>query len=87
MGFNADDFVAALEPPAITIQGTTYTGTLLSLPEAGRLMAAIEGKPPEEVIRLTCAAVGIPAEPVLGLPVPAALKAIESFLEALRGTA
>lgn len=43
MAFNVDEYLAAIEVPEITIDGTTYTGRLPSLNEVATFMKQYQG--------------------------------------------
>jgi hypothetical protein len=85
---NADEFVQAMDPPAVTVGGKTYTGRLLSAREAEKLKAEIvalsDDSTDTAVLELICNAFEIPHEPLLELP-PAAIQAvILDFFTSLR---
>jgi hypothetical protein len=87
MPLDVDSMVAALTPPSVVIQGHTYTGRLLSFVQAEELRAqfAATTEPTQRIAfaRAVCDAIGIPSEPVLGLPPAIVWEVIGSFFVAL----
>ena len=89
MGFNADAYLEAFTPPAITIGGEEYVGKLLSFDEVVEFMPLLERidsgeaslADTRDLTRDVCTAIGIPADKVLALPPTVALEAIKGFFE------
>lgn len=89
MPFDSRSAVAALEPPVfIAPDGATYTGRILSYVEYQRVKPDIlrwaegrfgEDETEESVIRRLLDAIGIPAEPVLALPMETVTEALLDF--------
>lgn len=92
MGFNADEYLATLEVPTITIGGVEYKGKLLTFNEALSLQLVLSGldtsnvESVKDAVTKICDAVQIPSDVVLQLPVAVALKAVTNFLAVLIDT-
>ena len=89
MTFNADEYLKALSPPSIVIDGKTYTGKLLSfdalLPFQEQFELIGEGKASltemRDLAAEMCKAMELPAEKIMALPYGGTMAAVAEFLQ------
>lgn len=89
--FNADTFLAALEAPTLTLNGTTYTAKALSFRQAVRFQHTLsktdlaDPDALEAFVHEFCKATNLPADEILDLPPQVFNEVLTSFFTSLLG--